>query len=196
MQKVALLAIIFCSAADALQTASPMRAVRPATAVRAAPSMQFGKKKTAAEKLEEMGYWPGEWLCADCGFIYEVGNDPPFEELKAFWKCPQCAGPRRRFVKKAGDMCASLSHSKDGARCRLGRLTHPRTGLPSCRPVARSLFCVSCSLSFMLALFLARFPHAHRPVRRLGTLDDSGLYQATAAFAVLLIGLVYVGLTI
>ena len=58
------------------------------------------------QKLEEAGYWPGEWLCADCGFIYEPGMEPPFEELKPFWKCPQCAGPRRRFVKKAGDMRA------------------------------------------------------------------------------------------
>merc|ERR1719230_678623 len=77
---------------------------------RAALNMQFGKKKkTAEEVLEEKGYWPGEWLCADCGYIYEPGTSPPFEELKRFWKCPQCAGPRRRFVKKAGDVMGSTN---------------------------------------------------------------------------------------
>merc|ERR1711988_1049630 len=98
-------------------------------------SMQFSKKKlTPSEKLEAAGYWPGEWLCADCGFIYEPGTEPPFEELKSFWKCPQCAGPRRRFVKKAGAM--------------------------------------------------------------LGTLDDSPLFIGTAVAAAIIVGLVYVGLTI
>lgn len=58
-----------------------------------------------------MGYWPGEWLCGDCGYIYEPGTSPPFEELRAGWKCPQCAGPRRRFVKKAGDMLGTLDDS-------------------------------------------------------------------------------------
>ena len=62
-----------------------------------------------SQKLEEQGYWPGEWLCADCGYIYEPGTSPAFEELRAGWKCPQCAGPRRRFIKKAGDMRARMS---------------------------------------------------------------------------------------
>lgn len=31
--------------------------------------------------------------------------------------------------------------------------------------------------------------------RRVGTLDDSGLYKATAAFAILTVGLLYLGLT-
>lgn len=85
------------AAAPALRVA----AVGPRTAP---PAMQFGRKKqlTPEEKLEEMGYWPGEWVCADCGYIYEPGTSPPFEELRQKWKCPQCAGPRRRFVKKAG----------------------------------------------------------------------------------------------
>ena len=61
-----------------------------------------------AQKLEAKGYWPGEWLCADCGYIYEPGMEPAFEELRPGWKCPQCAGPRRRFVKKAGDMLGNL----------------------------------------------------------------------------------------
>ena len=183
MRAAALLVILSCSVANALQAVSPARALRPATSVRTAPSMQFGKKKlTAAEKLEEMGYWPGEWLCADCGFIYEVGNDPPFEELKSFWKCPQCAGPRRRFVKKAGDMCASESRVEDATARRLGLHRHA-----SARPTRLTL---TPALALSLSLTALRCS-----ARRVGTLDDSTLYQATAAFAVVLIGLVYLGLT-
>mmetsp|Transcript_64300 Transcript_64300/g.155180 ORF Transcript_64300/g.155180 Transcript_64300/m.155180 type:complete len:142 (+) Transcript_64300:21-446(+) len=93
---------------------APAQFARSAAAARAAPMrtapvMQFGKKKLSPEeKLEEQGYWPGEWLCADCGYIYEPGTSPAFEELRAGWKCPQCAGPRRRFIKKAGDMLGTL----------------------------------------------------------------------------------------
>lgn len=70
-----------------------------------------GDKKTPEEILEEKGYWPGEWVCADCGYLYEPGTIPPFEELKSRWKCPQCAGPRRRFVKRAGDQYSELDDS-------------------------------------------------------------------------------------
>jgi rubredoxin len=74
--------------------------------------MQFGGKRLSPEeKLEELGYWPGEWVCADCGYIYEPGTTPPFEELRQRWKCPQCAGPRRRFVKKAGGVMAKVDDS-------------------------------------------------------------------------------------
>lgn len=35
----------------------------------------FGKKKTAAQKAEEeekaAKYWQGEWVCKDCGYIYD-----------------------------------------------------------------------------------------------------------------------------
>ena len=73
------------------------------------PTSTKSRTSQAEEKLEELGYWPGEWVCTDCGYIYEPGNEPPFEELRQRWKCPQCAGPRRRFVKKAGDMRARKS---------------------------------------------------------------------------------------
>ena len=196
----AVLLVLCASAAQALivgsaaQRSAPLQAARPA---RAAPVMQFGKKKkltpsevrmlppispretrTAAiiltpppasvssQKLEEMGYWPGEWLCADCGYIYEPGTEPPFEELKKFWKCPQCAGPRRRFVKKAGSMCAVrvTSASVAGTSC-----AHP---------------------------LLRRLRSAARVLRRLGTLDDSPLYIGTGIAAVVIVGLVYAGLTL
>ena len=135
----AVLLTLFALSANALALAGAGSALRVAApAVRAGPAlMQFGgskKKLTPAEKLEAAGYWPGEWVCADCGYIYEPGTEPPFEELRQKWKCPQCAGPRRRFVKKAGGM--------------------------------------------------------------VGKVDDSPLLIGTAAFAVVIIGLVYVGLTV
>merc|ERR1719199_1998847 len=85
-----------------------LRAVAPANALRSAsPAMQFGRKKEVPT-LEERGYWAGEWVCADCGYIYEPDPKDPFEELPPYWKCPQCAGPRRRFIKKAGDVLGKL----------------------------------------------------------------------------------------
>ncbi len=49
------------------------------------------------------GYWRGEWLCVDCGYIYKPGRKVKFEDLPSTWKCPQCNAPKRRFAKKAGD---------------------------------------------------------------------------------------------
>jgi len=103
-----------CTIAEAFAVAGARGATVLAPRARsAAPvTMQlFGKKKTAEEILEEKGYWPGEWVCADCGYIYEPGTTPAFEELVKRWKCPQCAGPRRRFVKKAGGQYGELDDS-------------------------------------------------------------------------------------
>lgn len=62
----------------------------------------------------ETGYWLGEWICADCGFIYgSRGETQAFETLGRWYKCPQCAGPRRRFAKKLGGKVGGASG--DGA---------------------------------------------------------------------------------
>ena len=110
-----LLVILACTTSAALRVAvAPLggRAVASSAAVRTSPSvMQFGSKKSVAEQLEDKGYWPGEWVCADCGYIYEPSAQRPFEELRQRWKCPQCAGPRRRFVKKAGGVTAAVDDS-------------------------------------------------------------------------------------
>merc|ERR1719482_1359941 len=106
--------LLLAASADAL-VLSGVRPVLAAPRVAQPPTMQLfglGKPpKSAEELLEEKGYWPGEWVCADCGYVYEPGTVPPFEELRPRWKCPQCAGPRRRFVKKAGDQYGSLDDS-------------------------------------------------------------------------------------
>ena len=45
----------------------------------------FGNKKSAAQKAEEEAkaakYWQGEWVCKDCGYIYNRGR---FLSLAAF----------------------------------------------------------------------------------------------------------------
>lgn len=48
-----------------------------APAVKPSPTslnMVFGNRKTTAQKEEEAAkaamYWEGEWVCADCGYIY------------------------------------------------------------------------------------------------------------------------------
>merc|ERR1711933_40866 len=49
-------------------------------------------------------YWEGEWICADCGYIYnERSYSSKFEDLVQGYKCPMCAAPRRRFARKLGD---------------------------------------------------------------------------------------------
>ena len=106
--RTVLLLLAACGLADAFSLSAPQLGVQKAAARAAPVAMQFGgtKKKPT---LEELGYWPGEWVCADCGYIYEPGTEPPFEELRQKWKCPQCAGPRRRFVKKAGGMVGKVN---------------------------------------------------------------------------------------
>eukprot|EP00526_Cylindrotheca_closterium_P024372 CAMPEP_0113632212 /NCGR_PEP_ID=MMETSP0017_2-20120614/16740_1 /TAXON_ID=2856 /ORGANISM="Cylindrotheca closterium" /LENGTH=152 /DNA_ID=CAMNT_0000542753 /DNA_START=39 /DNA_END=497 /DNA_ORIENTATION=+ /assembly_acc=CAM_ASM_000147 len=69
----------------------------------------FGKRKTKAQIEEEEAlaatYWQGEWVCKDCGYIYQKQECAGmfFEEQGAGFRCPQCSGPRRRYAKKVGD---------------------------------------------------------------------------------------------
>jgi rubredoxin len=72
-------------------------------------NMVFGNKKSsaqkAADKEKESKYWQGEWVCKDCGYIYNRAECAGlyFEEQGPGFRCPQCSGPRRRYAKKVGD---------------------------------------------------------------------------------------------
>ena len=48
------------------------------------------KKVDRAVLAEEKGYWQGEWICADCGYIYDPDifpGKPFFEEQTKGFKC-------------------------------------------------------------------------------------------------------------
>ena len=64
----------------------------------------FGNKK-ATPSEEDSKYWQGEWVCKDCGYIYNRAECAGmfFEEQGPGFRCPQCSGPRRRYAKKVGD---------------------------------------------------------------------------------------------
>merc|ERR1711935_75897 len=82
----------------------------PVSAVSSSTSLNvFGQRKTKAQIAEEEAitaqYWQGEWVCKDCGYIYQRQEVAGmyFEEQGAGFRCPQCSGPRRRYAKKVGD---------------------------------------------------------------------------------------------
>lgn len=64
------------------------------------------KKPTPPTKEEAAQYWQGEWVCADCGYIYDIdvdGGGLYFEQQQRGFICPQCSAPRKRYAKKVGD---------------------------------------------------------------------------------------------
>mmetsp|Transcript_990 Transcript_990/g.918 ORF Transcript_990/g.918 Transcript_990/m.918 type:complete len:149 (+) Transcript_990:146-592(+) len=82
-------------------------------------NMVFGKRKSAAQKAEEEAkaamYWEGEWVCKDCGYIYNRDECAGmfFEEQGTGFRCPQCSGPRRRYAKKVGDVVGTTLDGGD-----------------------------------------------------------------------------------
>ena len=110
---VVIISTIFCllaSSAFAFAPATPRALAAPRSAVATPTSLNvFGKRKTEAQKAEEAEkaaqFWQGEWVCKDCGYIYNRAECAGmyFEEQGAGFRCPQCSGPRRRYAKKVGD---------------------------------------------------------------------------------------------
>lgn len=82
-------------------------------------SMVFGKRKTEAQKAAEeekaAKFWQGEWVCKDCGYIYQRAECAGmyFEEQGPGFRCPQCSGPRRRYAKKVGDVVGTTLDGGD-----------------------------------------------------------------------------------
>jgi len=96
------------AAAQGVDSEAAWEAAQKAAAQNTAVSVDFNPYDP------ETGYWLGEWICADCGFIYgSRGETQAFETLGRWYKCPQCAGPRRRFAKKLGNKVGGASG--DGA---------------------------------------------------------------------------------
>merc|ERR1712060_1012436 len=63
------------------------------------------KAKAAEEAAKAEKYRQGDWVCRDCGYIYQRSECAGmyFEEQGKGFRCPQCSGPRRRYAKKVGD---------------------------------------------------------------------------------------------
>lgn len=81
------------------------------------------KKPTPPSKEEVAQYWQGEWVCADCGHIYDKevdGGGLYFELQGRGFICPECSAPRRRYAKKVGD---TWGVTRDGSSIHLSGLT-------------------------------------------------------------------------
>merc|ERR1719390_210591 len=72
--------------------------------------------RTHAEKEKQEKYWQGDWVCADCGYVYDkrIFGGRYFEEQTFGFKCPQCSGPRRRYAKMVGDTVGVTLDGGDG----------------------------------------------------------------------------------
>ncbi|CAM9238402.1 unnamed protein product [Ectocarpus sp. 12 AP-2014] len=80
--------------------------ISPRTGVSSASNPGVGVMMMAAKAEEATrSFWEGEWVCADCGYIYDIDDCGGLylEEQKRGFVCPQCRGPRRRFAKKVGN---------------------------------------------------------------------------------------------
>jgi rubredoxin len=76
----------------------------------------FGNKKPSPAELEKASkFWQGEWVCKDCGYIYNRAECAGlyFEEQGPGFRCPQCSGPRRRYAKKVGDVVGTTLDGGD-----------------------------------------------------------------------------------
>mmetsp|Transcript_21403 Transcript_21403/g.67145 ORF Transcript_21403/g.67145 Transcript_21403/m.67145 type:complete len:144 (-) Transcript_21403:598-1029(-) len=76
--------------------------------------LAMARELTEKEKKEK--YWQGDWVCADCGYIYDrkLFGGRYFEEQTYGFKCPQCSGPRRRYAKMVGDTVGVTLDGGDG----------------------------------------------------------------------------------
>uniref|UniRef100_A0A7S1VTP9 Rubredoxin-like domain-containing protein n=1 Tax=Grammatophora oceanica TaxID=210454 RepID=A0A7S1VTP9_9STRA len=121
---VALLAMMMMlsPSANAFTTVAPSAAFKTANRMSSSTTslnMVFGNKKSAAAKAaqaeKEDKYWEGDWVCKDCGYIYNRAECAGmfFEEQGPGFRCPQCSGPRRRYAKKVGDVVGTTLDGGD-----------------------------------------------------------------------------------
>lgn len=95
-----------CASAFVAPTSNRVVAMRRSTPLNAELS----------EKEKKELYWEGDWVCADCGYIYDrkLFGGRYFEEQTYGFKCPQCSGPRRRYAKMVGDTVGVTLDGGDG----------------------------------------------------------------------------------
>mmetsp|Transcript_7761 Transcript_7761/g.21641 ORF Transcript_7761/g.21641 Transcript_7761/m.21641 type:complete len:146 (+) Transcript_7761:153-590(+) len=114
-----LVLLALCAALSQAFTTAPKPTAAITTPSSPSALNVFGNKKSAAAKeaqaLEESKYWQGEWVCKDCGYIYNRAECAGmfFEEQGPGFRCPQCSGPRRRYAKKVGDVVGTTLDGGD-----------------------------------------------------------------------------------
>ena len=104
MQISLLLALFFIVLVNVSAFLAPRMTNRPALS--SSNSLLNAKGKKASAVVNEKEYWEGDWVCADCGYVYDIdfdGGGLYFEQQKKGFICPQCSAPRRRYAKKVGD---------------------------------------------------------------------------------------------
>lgn len=74
------------------------------------------RKLSVEEQAKADMMWAGDWVCKDCGYIYDRFECAGlyFEEQSPGFRCPQCSGPRRRYAKKVGDRVGTTLDGGDG----------------------------------------------------------------------------------
>ena len=89
------LVALFCGSSNAFAPRPSILTVTKA-APRAVSSLSVfggrGKAKTPAP-VEDNDYWQGDWVCADCGYVFDRdidGGGLYFEQQKKGFICPQC----------------------------------------------------------------------------------------------------------
>ncbi|CAM9397796.1 unnamed protein product [Heterosigma akashiwo] len=109
------LALVGCANAFVVNKPGSVAGISPHSAL-SSVSLQARKQTALSMAAEAKEYWEGEWICADCGYIYDRDDcgGTYFEDQRKGFKCPQCAGPRRRFAKKVGDKVGTTLDGGDG----------------------------------------------------------------------------------
>lgn len=95
---------IFCANVSAFQFPGNLKVIQRNAISRVTQSRVINISKQVDKSLKvygskpsqnDKGYWEGEWICADCGYVYDRdidGGGLYFEDLKKGFICPQCSG--------------------------------------------------------------------------------------------------------
>ncbi|KAJ8600796.1 hypothetical protein CTAYLR_010617 [Chrysophaeum taylorii] len=103
------IAVCMCLAAAAVAFVRPEGL---STRIRSSSSSKetslHAQQLTEKEKKEK--YWQGDWVCADCGYVYDrkLFGGRYFEEQTYGFKCPQ------RYAKMVGDTVGVTLDGGDG----------------------------------------------------------------------------------
>ena len=100
-----LMSLLFLALLCAVKSFVPLKG-RWLASASVQPSYILTLAKKPAQKEENTEYWQGEWVCADCGYVYDKdldGGGLYFEQQGRGFVCPQCSAPRKRYAKKVGD---------------------------------------------------------------------------------------------